>query len=206
MRLIDISHPISPATPVYAGDNPISLIKRKCIEDDMYNAYELATTLHTGTHADAPMHITRDPRWIGDFSLEHFAGNGVLLDVRGEEQIGMKPKYAELIRPQDVVLLYTGYDAHFGEPEYFTHHPMMTQEFAEFLAERKIKMLGMDIPSPDRRPFEVHKCLMRADIIILENLTNLYQLEGISSFEVYAPPLRLTAEASLVRAFCRVDM
>lgn len=38
---------------------------------------------------------------------------------------------------------------------------------------------------------------------MLENLTNLNSLLGIDSFEVMAFPLKICAEASLVRAVCR---
>jgi len=34
-------------------------------------------------------------------------------------------------------------------------------EFAEFMVERKIKILGMDTPSPDKPPFPVHRLLLK---------------------------------------------
>lgn len=88
--------------------------------------------------------------------------------------------------------------------EYYTEHPVLTKRFAEYLSDRKIKILGIDFPSPDRMPYEVHKILLSADIKIAENLTNLAILRNAGKFRFYAVPLKITAEASLVRAFAEI--
>lgn len=60
--------------------------------------------------------------------------------------------------------------------------------------------IGMDMPKPDNYPFEIHKLLFNNDIFIIENLTNLDKLKGVDNFQVIAFPLRIKAEASVVRA------
>lgn len=205
MRLIDLSHVVDEQTPIYPGDYKTSLKKYTTVEKDYYCSYLLSSCLHTGTHIDVPMHLLEDRRYVMDFPLENFVGKGVLLDVRGENPIGMKPHYKEMISEGSIVLLYTGFDKEYSKKEYFTHHPEVSNELAEFLVSRKIKMLGMDMPSPDYPPFAVHKALLTNTIFILENLTNLQELLDIDNFEVMALPLKITAEASFVRAVCRVD-
>jgi len=64
-------------------------------------------------------------------------------------------------------------------------------------------MLGMDMPAPDYPPFTFHKSLLSNGIFILENAANLEELTNLSAFEVMAFPLKISAEASLVRAVCR---
>ena len=202
MHLIDISHILNGNTPIFPGDYETKLSIHKNIESDYYNAYLLQSCLHTGTHIDMPTHLIHDDRTVVDFALDSFIGHGVLLDVRGEETIGMKPKYAEMIGEQDIVLLFTGCDAKYGQDEYFTHHPAVGDELAKFLLHRNIKMLGMDMPAPDYPPFSFHKDLLRNDIFVLENLANLQSLVGIDNFDVMAFPLKISAEASFVRAVC----
>lgn len=204
MKLIDISHVLNIETPIYPGDYKLSLHKEKSLEKDSYTSYILSSSLHTGTHIDIPMHLVNDDRMVPDFTLDNFIGKGVLLDVRGEETISMKPCYEEMIKEGNIVLLYTGFDKKFKTEEYFTKHPVVSAELGNFLISKKIKILGMDMPSPDYPPFSFHKALLPNDIFILENLTNLQELVGISEFEVIALPLKLSAEASLVRAICRV--
>jgi len=76
--------------------------------------------------------------------------------------------------------------------------------FCEFLIEKKIKMLGMDTPSPDRYPFLIHKFLFKNNTYILENLTNLNLLLGEENFEVIAFPLKINADSSITRAVARL--
>lgn len=203
MKLIDITHVFNEETPVYPGDSQTQLTKYKTMEADYYNAYQLSTSLHTGTHIDIPMHLIDDERMVKDFDVKDFIGNGVLLDVRGEQSIAMKPEYDKMIKENDIVLLYTGFDQYYHETKYFTEHPFVSDELGEFLLSKKIKMLGMDMPAPDYPPFTFHKRLLSNGIFILENVANLEALTNLSAFEVMAFPLKIAAEASLVRAVCR---
>lgn len=203
MALIDITHVFDENTPIYPGDFKTLLVKHKTTEKDYYCAYELHTALHTGTHIDIPMHLIDDDRMVKDFQAGDFIGNGVVLDVRDEECISMKPEYNVLVKEKDIVLLYTGYDKYYHEPKYFSDHPVVGDELAHFLLSKNIKMLGMDMPAPDKPPFVFHKDLLRNGVFVLENLTNLGALLNLREFEVFALPLKISAEASLVRAVCR---
>ena len=204
MKLIDISHVLDENTPVFPGDCPTRLTEYKTAETDAYTAYRLQSGLHTGTHIDMPMHLTGDARAAADFPADSFMGKGVLLDVRGEASIAMKPVYREMVEERDIVLLFTGFDRHYFTSEYFTGHPVVSPALAEFLLSKNIKILGMDMPSPDSPPFAFHKRLLENGIFVLENLTNLQSLAGVKKFRVLALPLKIRAEASFVRAVCEV--
>jgi kynurenine formamidase len=138
-----------------------------------------------------------------EFPCENFFADGVLLDVCGRDPIPMKPEYFEIVPERSAVLLYTGFGARYHEPAYFTAFPSMSRELAEFLISRRVKFVGMDTPSPDHAPYAVHKLLLNSGMFVLENLTNLEALAGCGTFEVIALPLKLRAEASMVRAVCR---
>lgn len=205
MRIIDISHTLSSDTPPFPSDEPTILSRYREIDRDGYTGYFLETSLHTGTHIDTPMHIFKDARSAADFSPERFIGRGVLLDVRGEKNIVLKRAYEKAICPGDIVLLYTGWDEHYGHHEYFKNHPVINTAFSDFLCETGIKMLGMDSPSPDHHPFGAHKQLLSRDIFLLENCTNLGALLSEQHFKVIALPLKIQAEASPVRAVCCIE-
>jgi len=204
MKIIDISHVIDNDTPIYPGGYKTMLSKYRSIEKDYYNSCLLQTCLHVGTHIDIPMHLINDERTMVDFPVDRFIGRGVLLDVRGENTIMMKPEYENIILKGNIVLLYTGFDKCYRENKYFTEHPTVDDEFSKFLLSKNIKMLGMDMPAPDYPPFKTHKNLLSGGIFILENLTNLQNMVGIEKFEVIALPLKISAEASLVRAVCKI--
>jgi len=160
--------------------------------------------MHAGTHLDLPSHFLDSNVSVDQLAVERFAGTGCLLDVRNEQVIDMKPEYETNVQENDIVLLFTGFGRHLKSDSYFTDHPVVDQRLAEFFAAKKIKMVGMDLPSPDREPFEIHRILLQADILIMENLTSLNLLLGVRNFEVIAFPLKVKAEAALLRAVARV--
>lgn len=65
-------------------------------------------------------------------------------------------------------------------------------------------MVGTDTPSPDKSPYLIHKILLKGDVLIIENLTNLESLLSHSEFEVIALPIRFEAEASPIRVVAKV--
>ena len=204
MQVIDISHRLDEKTPLYPGDHALTLSEYKTMADDNYALYVLTSSLHTGTHLDMPMHLAEDNRAAADFTADRFIGRGVLLDVRGQNPIVMDARYEDVIKQDDIVLLYTGFDEKYFQEAYFTRHPVVSGELCEFLISRKIKLLGVDMPAPDYAPFVIHKALLAKDIFLLENLTNLQSLLAVEAFEVIALPLKIAAEASFTRAVCRV--
>jgi kynurenine formamidase len=205
MELIDLTHPISDGMPVYPSDSPVRLFQEKVLEKDHYNNFRLETNLHAGTHIDSPMHLTNSPHSIDTFPLETFIGNACVLDVRGSKEIAYQSDFEEKVKENDIVLLFTGHDREFGKDGYFEKYPAVDKALAEFFISKKIKMLGIDAPSPDYFPFEIHKLLFDQNILIIENLTNLGKLISKKNVGVMALPLKLRADSSLVRVVARVD-
>lgn len=198
-KYIDLSRSIVNDMPVYPYDDKVRLFQDKFLDKDKYVNHRLEIGMHSGTHIDTPMHMTESSAFIGDMPLERFAGRGVLLDARNERIIKYKDFYSDMVGKDDIVLVYTGHGDLYGTGEYFTDQPVIDEGLADFFVEKKIKMLGVDMPSPDNYPFIVHKKLFSANILIIENLTNLSELIGVKAFEVIAFPLKVRAEASMAR-------
>ena len=204
MKLIDLTHTIHRNISVFPGDDPIQLKQIRTLERDGFNNYRLSTGMHVGTHIDGPKHMTTDTRLMADLPLEMFTGKGVLIDVSGEETIAFRESFRTSIQPESIVLFYSGMDHHFGESEYFTTYPDMSEELARFLTDRHVKIVGLDWVSPDHEPYPIHDILFKSNVLILENLTNLDQLLHETSFEVFAFPLKIEADSSIVRVVARV--
>lgn len=199
-RIIDLSHEIINDMPVYPGDDDVKLYKDRHLDKDGYTSFRLEIGMHAGTHIDTPMHLLNRITFINELPLERFSGKGCLLDVRNEKVINFKEEYTDLVKEYDIVLLYTDYSKFYGSKEYYKDHPVVSEELADFLITKKIKMLGIDMPSPDKYPFTIHKKLFENNILIMENLTNLSELLRIDHFDIIAFPLKIKAEASMVRA------
>ncbi|MCU7190433.1 cyclase family protein [Turicibacter sanguinis] len=204
-KYIDLSYEIEHQMAVYPGDDELKLYRHRFLNRDYYNDTKLETGMHVGTHIDAPSHLLNKDRFICDYPVEKFIGNGCLLDVRNEEIIKLKDEYLDKVQEGDIVLLYTEYDEFFGTDKYFENHPIVDEKLAQFFVDRGVKLIGIDMPSPDQYPFKVHHKLLENDILIIENLRNLKKLEGVKRFEVMAFPLNIRAEASLTRVVARIN-
>jgi len=204
LKLVDLSNWIEQDMPVYPSDEKPDLIQDKFLDIDKYNNFTIKTGTHVGTHIDSPMHLTNSTKFIGEYSLENFCGRACVIDARGLDIIKYVPLYDELIKNKDIVLLYTGFDTEYGSDDYYNAQPVIDISFAELLVKAGIKIIGMDTPSPDRYPFLIHKFLLSNNIFILENLRNLQSLLNEKDFEVFAFPLKIKADASLVRAVASI--
>lgn len=205
MKYIDLSHEIKNNMPVYPGDIDVNLTKEKDFNKDGYNMYSLYIEMHAGTHIDAPLHMKDNKKFISEYPIEKFIGNVALLDVRGEKIIELKDEYYKNIKENDIVILFTGWDNFYGKEEYYTKHPIVSMELAELLIKKKVKMVGMDMPSPDRNNYEIHNALFENDIFLLENLTNLNKLLYNEKIKLFAQPLKIESESSLVRAIASYE-
>jgi kynurenine formamidase len=204
MLLIDLSQSIFDKMPVYPNDGPVNLFQVKDREKDFYNDFRLEIGMHVGTHIDSPMHLTENTKVMADYSLETFIGNGCLLDVKHQKTIGYKKEFSEKVKTGDIVLLMTGHSSEFRKKTYFDDFPIIDKDLAEFLIDRNIKMLGIDAPSPDKFPFEIHKMLFNQHILIIENMTNIEKIIPYNKFEIMAFPLKIKADSSLVRVVARI--
>jgi len=204
MKLIDLSHTIHPGLTVFPEDPQISLIQVKDYHRDGYNNFQLITGMHVGTHLDGPMHLTASKSFISELPLESFTGKGIVIDVHDKNLIELKHIKHYLIEAGDIVLFYSGYDKFYGKDEYYTNYPVFDEELAHYLVELKVKMIGIDWFSPDLRPYPIHEILLKNNILILENLTNLDFLLSGPAFEIFAFPLKINADSSIVRAVAKI--
>ena len=206
-KYIDLSQDIIDDMPIHPYDDQVRLYKDKFLDKDKYVNYRLEIGMHSGTHIDTPMHLTDRETYINEIPVDRFIGRGLLLDVRNESLIKFKEYYSDLVREDDIVLLYTGHSDRYGTKEYYAEQPLIDKDLANFFVEKSIKMLGMDLPSPDNYPFEIHKLLFDNNILIIENLTNLSELiDVIKDFDVIAFPLKIRAEASMARVVACIDI
>lgn len=201
--LIDLSQTIEDNMPIYPGDIKTNLIQTKHLSINKHNNHRLNISMHAGTHIDGPMHLTESNEYISDLRLESFIGTGCVIDVRNQSVIKMKEEYERIVKENSIVLFYTGFDKVYGMTEYYKDHPIIEMDLCKFLIEKKTKMIGLDIPSPDKYPFEIHKLLLENNVYIIENLTNLDRLFELGNFEVIAFPLKIKADGSMARVVVR---
>ncbi len=172
--ILDLTLVIDERTPVFP-DDPLQEIQQiATIKEKGWNEKRLAFNSHFGTHIDAPFHMLVYGKKLDEFPLETFFGEAVVIDVRGQKEI-----HAELheVKKGDIVFFCTGHSKNVYS-DYFYNNPVLSEETARKLVEKKVKIVGIDSFSPDNHPFTVHKILLGKDILIVENLVNLEKLAG----------------------------
>lgn len=202
MKYIDLSVPINNQTPVYPGDPKHKITQAGVLETDGYQDHTLFMGNHLATHIDAPSHMLPKAKNLNDFSIDKFIGRGVCIKIDkdfNEEKI----KNID-IREGDIVLFHTLMSNHYQEPVYFEKYPVISSEIAKYLTKSKVRMVGFDTCSADNeKSFPIHKVLLGAEILIIENLTNLAELGG-QEFKVYALPLKLEVDGAPARVVAEI--
>jgi arylformamidase len=210
-RIIDLSLRLEPATPVYPNYQPFQVEVLEATEDQpnkgrrLLNSSRIGIGMHCGTHMDAPFHFISGGRTIDQIPLEQCVGPTLLIrlsDRARGRMIEMRDmeKQADRLRELRKVVLDTGWGGNWGNSNYFSEHPMISGAAAKFLVDCGVHLVGVDMPSVDCPPFEAHLELLGHEAVILENLTNLEQIQS-DVFNLIALPLKLSAlEASPVRA------
>lgn len=207
MAVIDLSHPISQDMPVFPGTESPAIVTGCTVADDGFLERKITLFSHTGTHVDAPAHLIEGGRSLDGFPVGRYCGRGVVVDAtrEGTGTIGMsclQPRLEEIARA-DFLLIRTGWSRFWGTDRYFAGYPVLSLEAAETLAGLGLKGVGLDAISADpidSRDLPVHLALLRAEILIVENLTGLELLpEGPFMFSCF-PLAFQDADGSPVRA------
>lgn len=169
---------------------------------------------NTGTYLDTAFHRYADGGDLADLSLEQVVDlRAVVVRTAGSGHRGVG---VEQLAAVDVtgaaVLLHTGGDVHWGQPEYVNDAPFLTEAGARLLVDRGAALVGIDSVniddvSPDAagaRP--AHSILLAAGIPIVEHLTNLAAVPPTGACFSAVPP-RVAGFATFpVRAYARVPI
>jgi arylformamidase len=198
---IDLSVDINEQTPVYPGDPVTRIVPNAVIENDNYEDAFVSVGTHVGTHVDAPRHMIKGGKSLNEFAVEHFIGNGVVINIG--RNINLETVQNMEINEGDIVLFRTDMSDVYQSSEYYENYPALNQEIADFLVEKKVKMVGIDTCSVDHDTFPVHITLLTNNILIIENLTNLKMLDG-KKFKVYALPIKLGIDGAPARVIAEI--
>jgi arylformamidase len=200
----DITRCITPDTAVWPGDTPVGRRWVQRMEEGAScNVSALTMSPHTGTHADAPLHYNVAGLPMAEAPLELYIGPALVveLDVRGE----IRRDHLAHIELEGVPrLLIKTHASSRADSEWRDDFPYLSVEAVAWMAEQGVRLFGTDAPSVDfmtSKTLDAHHALDDASIYILENL----QLGAVAPglYELIAPPLKVMADGSPIRALLR---
>ncbi|MCU1522441.1 MAG: Kynurenine formamidase [Arthrobacter sp.] len=165
MTWFDLSVPLRTGMPVYPGDPEVVITPALSVAADGANVLSLGLGSHSGTHADAPLHVHVGWPALDDLPLFRFSGLAELVDVRGvglggrisaAHLAGLAPAGSSTVaagesgpgEPGKILLLHTGSAAAWGSDEYLKH-PWLDADAAQLIVDRGYRAVGVDALSVD---------------------------------------------------------
>jgi arylformamidase len=204
MKIIDISRRLENGMPVWPGDTSFKYeVSWSKAESGSVNVGSLSMSTHTGTHVDAPFHFDDNGKRIIELDLNLYIGPVRVLDMSEKDSIGAKDLSDINLEGFKRVIFKTSSWKNTNEfPESI---PYIEADLGPFLAEKGIKLIGVDVPSVDpidSKDLHAHHSLNKNGIHILESVL-LDKVEP-GDYELIALPLALAqGDGSPVRAVLR---
>jgi len=110
---------------------------------------------HSSTHVDAPWHYNSTiggerAQTIDELPLDWFYAPGVVVDATDREDgdaltaADFEQRLPRALRERDIVLVCSGRDAFYGEPDYIARGPGVTAEATRWLYDQGVRVMGID--------------------------------------------------------------
>jgi arylformamidase len=214
MEIFDIARALSFDLAPWPGDTPFHFeLKWKMAEGATVNVGAINMGVHNGTHADATFHFDASGDTIENMPLAAYIGDAVVIDLTelfrktaDERETTCEINVADLgacsalIERAPRLLLKTGI---WKDSKVFPDWiPVIAPDVPEWLRERKVKLLGLDLPSVDAieaKKLTNHYALATARVAIVESL-DLSEVEA-GIYHLSALPLKIAGgDAGPVRA------
>jgi kynurenine formamidase len=194
-----LSYPLSMETPTPPAIPKMELSPFLSLEKgDEANVTLVKVVTHTGTHVDAPRHVTPQGLSISDFRPgELVFEQPVVLDLPLEDDVLVMPFHLEgLVRglsDADLVMFRFGYgEVRESDPKrYSSHCPGFGVESARYLLEKfpRMRALGMDVPSLScikflDRTMKAHNVLLEGEgrrFLVIEDMNLDQDLDGLTA-------------------------
>jgi kynurenine formamidase len=210
MQIRDLSIPVDEDTIVPPGLP--SFRQGGVVRNDESEGYEsdyITSTIHVGTHMDAPLHFDPDGAPVGDLELEDLIRPTKRADVRDvtepEREITLDEVRDALPSPieeGDYLFIHTGWaDEHIYDKSYYLESPYYAPEISEFVVESGARGLITDTAiDSGERGYPNHFTLCENGRVIVENVADL---EGLpEEFTTWVVPINLArGEGAPARVF-----
>jgi arylformamidase len=190
--IYDITPPIIDALEVWPSDAPPS---REVLLDMKRGANLTIPSVHHGAHVDT--------KGSESGILDPYLGPCQVVRVAVDRRSRIEPHHLRVDIHAERVVFATGT---YPTSRHFTHDfAGIAPETIDFLADRDVRLVGIDTPSVDPYDSEAsdaHRACLRRKVAILEGIVLDGVPEGVH--ELIALPLRLVGfDASPVRAILR---
>ncbi len=206
-NVLDLSYVVDEKSPCELPIDPAKIYDQATLEEDGYFESRIDTSGHYSTHMDAPCLMYPGGATIAEIPKEKLTGHAVLMDFSAIKKPNDAVTAADVkawiaengeIPAGSIVFMRTGMDRFVYQDNFNREWIGFSEDAAEFLVEKGIKVIGTDACSIDsvagHPPLHdglppAHLVFLGAGIPHVEDLCNLSQLP--THFYVVIAPLKL---------------
>ena len=154
LQFVELSHIWGHNAPSMPGDADVIMFRSVKHAQHGVMAQRMKMVMRSGTHMNSPIHLVQRGAGMADIGLEHFFGNGVILDLPKKPwelvTISDLQKSQPTINEGDFVVIVTGWHKKYSDSlEYFGRSPGLSKEAAQYLVDKKCRLVAMDTPQID---------------------------------------------------------
>jgi len=149
LEFYDLSHPWGHGVPNWPYFEDVKIERLHYMSKSGVLTQRITTVMHSTTHIDAPAHVVEGTPFMDEVPLPMFFGTGVAVSIPKKRWEVITPEDLEKATPKiqagDVVIINTGWHHKFGDnQEYYGYSPGLYKEAGEWLAAKKVKLVGVD--------------------------------------------------------------
>jgi arylformamidase len=198
MSWIDITGTIQEGMWSYGPHLPEVKIKKiEAIEDGKHDTYSYNFTSLTATYLETAAHYYKGERSIDQLKPEDFILDAIIMKLKPKGfqepiMVDELEPYTQKVKPNDALLISTGWEEHWNKPEYVTDSPYFSPEAMQWVVDRKISLLGADLSCFDNKKnsVRVNSILFKPGTLLLAPLVNLKAVPK-ERVKLYAFPLKI---------------
>jgi arylformamidase len=196
MTIYDISLTISPHLPTWPGDPKLELEKFESMDKGAHNnVSRISSSVHLGTHVDAPYHFLNEGITVDKLPLDVLTGPCYVTQLPD----GIEAITAEVLDQTEITaemkrVLFGTRNSHFwakDESEFQTDFVAITEDGADWLVQRGVQLVGVDYLSvaPYGDSVPTHTVLLKAGVVVVEGLNLSSVMRGF--YVLYCLPLKI---------------
>jgi arylformamidase len=173
MKIYDISLSLSANTTRWVTAQPFELIERKRTRrGDPNNSSSMHTSVHAGTHVDAPFHFVPDGATIESLPLDIFIGPARVCAMDEVGQIGAVQVARLNLSGETRVLFKTRNSKLLQKTNYDPTFVAFSEDGAKALADLGVQLVGLDYLSVARADEQVpvHRAFLDRGVVLLEGI------------------------------------
>jgi arylformamidase len=195
MPIYDISLTISNDLPTWPGDTPIDLMRNRDMQHgDVVTLSQFTSTVHVGSHLDAPMHFVRGGHGVDQIDLDQLIGPCYVAHCLSADTIDAAAlEQADIPAGTQRLLIRTRNSDYWarGDNTFHTDFVPIDPSGAEWIVARGIQLVGIDYLSVGAydNGIPTHEILLSNGVVPVEGL-DLSCIEP-GEYQLICLPLKL---------------